>query len=120
MKIKKSALQFVLGAARNVYPKEFSGLLRGTKEQIEEVLIIPATVYGDTFSMQRRDMVPIDRTIIGSVHSHPGRNFSPSQEDLRFFKKSGFVHLIVSYPYNSIENVHSYDANGKFVKLESL
>ncbi|MEM2918986.1 MAG: Mov34/MPN/PAD-1 family protein [Candidatus Altiarchaeota archaeon] len=120
MKIRKSALEFALNASKNFYPKEFSGLLRGNKKEIKEILILPGTIFGENFSMQRRDMVPIDKTIIGSIHSHPGKNFLPSNEDLKFFKRTGILHIIVSYPYESIEDVHAYDQNGTPVNLEIL
>jgi len=118
LKIKESALKFALIASKKLYPREFSGLLRGRENLIEEILVMPGTIYGKNFSMQRMDMKPIDSSIIGSVHSHPGRNFYPSNEDLNFFRKFGFIHLILAYPYESIRNVKAYDKFGNEIKLE--
>ncbi len=115
--IRREALEFMLGVSREVYPKEFSGLLRGTKELIVEVLIIPGTRAGDGFATIPLYMKPIDYSIIGSVHSHPGRDFRPSKADLRFFGKTGFVHLILKQPYSGIQDIAGYDAHGNRIEL---
>ena len=120
MKIRKSALDFALGVSRGIYPKEFSGLLRGDDGIIEEILMLPGTIFGENFSIQRRDMAPIDSSVMGTVHSHPGTNFNPSRADLKFWKKLGEVHLIISYPYQSLINVHAHDRNGKKIRLEVI
>ena len=115
--IKRDALDFILGVSREVYPKEFSALLRGTKEAIGEVLIIPGTVFGNRFASTPLYRAPIDYSIIGSVHSHPGNSFKPSGADIRFFSKTGFVHLILKQPYKSMEDVAAYDKQGNRIEL---
>jgi len=117
-KIKKSAFEFILGLSREVYPKEFTGLLRGNGNMITEILVIPATIYGDGFASIRLDMVPIDKSIIGSVHSHPGYSDKPSLADLRHFKKTGWIHLILRYPYSGINDITLYNNNGEKIELE--
>ena len=118
MKIRKTALDFALGVSREIYPREFSGLLRGSEKQIEEILVLPGTIFGENFSVQRRDMAPLDSSIIGTIHSHPGENSSPSRADLKFFKKLGQVHLLICYPHHSLEDVYAYNREGEKVKLE--
>ncbi|MCD6414086.1 MAG: Mov34/MPN/PAD-1 family protein [Candidatus Diapherotrites archaeon] len=98
MKIKEDTLDFILEACRNTYPNEFLGLLRAKGGTITEVLLIPGSKFEHTSSTLRRDMVPLDPTIVGSVHSHPGRPI-PSKADLNFFSKFGKIHLIVGYPF---------------------
>jgi proteasome lid subunit RPN8/RPN11 len=117
MRIKKTALEFILGVSRKTYPKEFTGLLRGGPEIVEEALLIPGSLFGENFASIRFDMKPIDSSIIGSVHSHPGNSFTPSKADLRFFNKTGFIHLILKHPYKDIRDVAAYDAMGDRVKL---
>ena len=120
MKIKKDALDFILGVSRRFYPDEFGGLLRGRSDVIEEVLVIPASTYGRDFVTTRFDMVPIDHSIIGSVHSHPTHEFRPSRADKEFFRKIGFVHLIARSPYRGVEDIAAYDREGKRINLEEV
>lgn len=117
MLIKRNVLGFILGASREIHPKEFTGLLRGNSEIIEETLLIPGSIFGENFATIRSDMKPIDPSIIGSVHSHPGNSFTPSKADLRFFNKTGFAHLILKYPYKGIEDVAAYDNMGNRIEL---
>ncbi len=117
MLIRRKALEFILGVSKRIYPNEFGALLRGNSEIIEEILLIPGTTFGKDLATIRFDMKPIDYSIIGSVHSHPGRNFKPSRADIRFFGKIGFVHLIVRYPYSSIEDIAAYNSFGERIEL---
>ena len=120
VKIKSAALEFILGVSRKFHPHEFGGMLRGKGGVIEEVLVIPATTYGEDFVSTRLDMVPIDRSIIGSVHSHPAPDFRPSDADIAFFGRTGSVHLIVKSPYKGIRDVAAYDGKGKRIDLEPV
>jgi len=115
--ILEGALEFILAASRNVYPREFTAQLRMEGDVITDVLITPKSTYGQGFAVTRLDMIPIDRSIKGSVHSHPSQSFNPSGADIRFFRKTGTVHLIVKYPYKSIEDVAGYDMNGERIPL---
>ncbi|MFH1403352.1 MAG: Mov34/MPN/PAD-1 family protein [Candidatus Altiarchaeota archaeon] len=115
--IREAALELVLGASRELYPREFIALLRGEGDLITEVLVIPASLYGEGFSQVRWSMVPLDKSIIGSVHSHPGANNNPSRADLRYFSKTGRIHLIVRQPANTIEDVACYDSYGNPLDL---
>ncbi|HEX55433.1 MAG: hypothetical protein DRO90_01785 [Candidatus Altiarchaeales archaeon] len=118
--IRKNALKFILNASKRTYPREFIGLLRGGPDIIEEILLIPRSLFGDNFSVIEFNMKPIDPSIIGSVHSHPSHSYEPSDADLRFFRKMGFIHLILKYPYQSIEDIATYDMNGNRLPLHVL
>lgn len=118
MKISNGALGLLLEASRSLHPKEFTGQLRIENDTITEVLIIPASTFGEGFAITRLDMVPIDYSILGTVHSHPGDRNEPSRADLRYFRKRGNVHLIVRYPYGGLGDVAAYDNSGERVDLE--
>jgi len=118
MRIKKEALELILGASRSYHPQEFGGMLRGKGDLIEEALMIPATRYGDGFVETRMDMAPMDKSVIGSFHSHPGRDNRPSKADLAAFNRKGIVHLIVRHPYKGIEDVAAYDREGTRIGIE--
>lgn len=116
MFIKKGCLEFILGVSKNFYPKEFAGLLSGDKSIIKEVLLIPGSDFGDTFSAINTWMAPIGISAVGSIHSHPGISFKPSNADLNFFSRYP-VNLIARYPYSGIADVAAYDRNGKIIDL---
>lgn len=112
--IRRSVIENIIDFAKANYPKEFVALLKGKVKN--NVL----TVYGLTyqpFHGSRRSShismdLPIMSGVVGSVHSHPSRDSGPSLTDLRFFNKSGFVHLIINYPYNP-KSIRCYDSKGE-------
>jgi len=116
--VKKDAADMVMHAAKNAYPKEFIGLLGSRMENniIDELILIPA-VYGENSSFIYSEYKPIERNIIGSVHSHPCPSNSPSAEDIHSFPKFGKIHLIIAYPFN-INNIKMFDNKGKEIKFK--
>jgi proteasome lid subunit RPN8/RPN11 len=45
-------------------------------------------------------MLPIDFTIVGTVHSHPSYSAKPSKADLQLFRKHGKIHIISAKPFD--------------------
>ena len=119
-RIRKEALEFTLGVSRTVYQREFIGLLRGEDNLITEVIVTPSSTYEEGFATYQEHLLPIDHTIVGSVHSHPGRNPNPSKGDLNAFGKKGGVNLIVIYPFQSIEDIYAYDNKGIPVDIQPV
>ncbi len=115
MKITQQAVDFILESAKGAYPREFVGLLRARGGIITEVLIIPGSKFEINRSSIFQNMVPIDPSIVGSVHSHPGPPI-PSRADLNFFEK-GKINIIAGYPY-TFESLAAYNADGTPAKLE--
>ena len=117
-KIKKSTLESICSAARNVYPNEFIALLGSSKRNgtIDELVVLPAT-FGEDFSSIRFDLLPFDSSIAGSVHSHPDSDARPSSADLQVFKETGETHLIIAHPF-SFSSTRAFGANGKALKIE--
>lgn len=114
-KIKQECLDLILECAKSNYPNEFGGLLRveqKLKNLITELVILPGTISGDAHAIFQLHMLPIDFSIVGSVHSHPGPNPRPSKADLNLFSNFGRVHIIVASPYNQT-SWRAYDYNGK-------
>ena len=109
-KIKRVAMQFILETARNNYPNEFAGLLRGSGDIIDEVLLLPGTRWNETSAVLQMHMLPLDPSVVGSVHSHPGPAI-PSRADLNFFSRFGKVHIIAGYPFR-FENVRAFSPSG--------
>lgn len=60
-------------------------------------------------------MLPIDFSIVGTVHSHPPGSLTPSVGDLNH--SFGRLILIVASPYESQENMAAYNREGKKLTL---
>jgi proteasome lid subunit RPN8/RPN11 len=116
--IARDTLNFVLEASKSMAPEEFAGLLQEKDGIITEVLILPGTESSDTNAILRLYMMPNIKAV-GSVHSHPGPNRSPSQADLRLFSKTGNYNIIVGRPYNE-ESWTCYNREGKIIELPVL
>jgi len=121
-KIKKRTLDFILESAKSTFPNEFGGFLRVDqykKDTINEIVIIPGTISGDSHAIFKFHMLPIDFSIVGTVHSHPSISFYPSDADIFLFRKYGKIHMIVAYPftYNSWK---AYDFNGNEIEIKVL
>ena len=117
-RIKQVVLESIILAAKNVYPNEFFSMLGGKNRTIKELVVVPAT-YGKDFSSYRLDLVPFDREIIGTIHSHPSIYNHPSNADLDSFGKSGEVHLIISYPYD-FNTIKAFDNKGRKISLQVI
>lgn len=113
IRIKRSVIETIIGASRNVYPNEFVALLRkNRKGDIATLLLIPLSTFGADYSSIRDDMLPMNLKHCGSVHSHPTPDARPSRKDVEFFQHMGEVHMIIGYPYTE-ETMRVYDSNGK-------
>jgi proteasome lid subunit RPN8/RPN11 len=117
--IKKSVLESISLAAKKVYPNEFISMLGKNEEnEISELVVLPA-VYGENFSSIRVDLIPFDKSIVGTVHSHPSASNEPSQGDLKVFSALGKIHLIICWPFN-LSNIRAFSAKGKEIKLKVI
>jgi len=118
--IKREALEMILGSARALHPRETVFLLRGrsTKNMVSvsEVLVPPSATYGKGFAAFPVHMLPIDFSVVGTAHSHPSGNPTPSAED--FNRSMGKIILIVAFPYQTRSDVVAYDREGVKLKLQ--
>jgi len=60
-------------------------------------------------------MLPMDFSIVGTAHSHPSGNITPSNTDLNHF--FGPVLMIVGFPFTNEKNVGVYNRNGERLLL---
>ena len=103
-------------AARSTYPDEFLCLIREIDGVLSEMVMIPGTVYGDSHSFLSQWMAPIDYSIAGSAHSHPGYSNEASDADKDYFSNMGGVHLITCQPYDR-KSWLAYNSKGEKIKL---
>ncbi len=119
-KIKKECLDAIKEASKEMHPREFLALLSVNKENvIEEIVLLPQMIYGKKHATFNIYMAPIDKSIVGTVHSHPSGVAKPSEGDLYTFRKHGKVHIIIAYPYNDF-SWKAYDYNGREIEIEVL
>jgi len=113
-------LQTILEGARRLYPRETILLLRGKRAQniieVSELIVPPLATYGQGFANVPLHMLPMDFSIIGTVHSHPSASLSPSSMDLNHF--FGAILMIVCFPFKDESNVAAYNRDGERLLLQ--
>jgi len=119
--ISQELLQAIFEGARRLYPRETILLLRGEKKKnlikISELVVPPLATYGRSFANIPLHMLPIDFSIVGTVHSHPSGNLTPSTTDLNHF--FGNILMIVGFPFADERNVAVYNRSGKKLRLQT-
>jgi proteasome lid subunit RPN8/RPN11 len=119
--ISQELLQAIFEGARRLYPKETILLLRGEKKEnlikISELVVPPLATYGRGFADIPLHMLPMDFSIVGTVHSHPSGNLTPSTTDLNHF--FGYILVIVGFPFEDERNVAVYNRSGEKLMLQT-
>ncbi len=115
--IHAELLEAINESARSVHPDEFLCMLREKDGIISELVLLPGTVYGDSHSFMSDWMAPVDFSLVGTVHSHPGYSNEPSDEDLDYFSNMGGIHIITCMPYDE-KSWKAYNSMGEHVELE--
>jgi len=107
VQIKKDLLRQILGNAASMHPREMLLLLRGKKNKdqitITDLLVPPLAVHGRGFTGFQAHMLPMDFSLVGTVHSHPSGALEPSLVDLHH--SFGRIIMIVAFPYQNENNV---------------
>lgn len=97
--IRRKTLRMILEASKSSYPEEFGAILRAKKGVINELILLPGTESGERSALFKLHMLPVDFSVVGTVHSHPSGAIHPSQADVELFRKFGWVHIITGYPF---------------------
>ena len=106
-------------SARSCYPDEFLCMVRQTDGVVDEMVLLPGTVFGDSHSFLSEWMSPIDYSRAGTAHSHPGYSNEASDEDLSLFANMGGIHFITCQPYDR-KSWKAYNSKGEEVELEII
>ena len=118
--VSAELLNWIFEGAKRLYPKETFLLLRGKNSKneihVSDLVVPPLTVYGYGFANFPFHMLPMDFSLVGTVHSHPSGNINPSSVDLNHF--FGRILMIVSFPFASAKNVAVYDSKGEKLRLQ--
>jgi proteasome lid subunit RPN8/RPN11 len=122
-KITRKCLTMIFESSKSNYPQEFGALLRADrvdKKTIIEVILLPGTISGDSHAIFRLHMLPIDYSVVGTVHSHPSSIARPSDADLDLFSHFGRIHIIVGVsPFGDV-TWKAYDYMGHMVSMEII
>jgi proteasome lid subunit RPN8/RPN11 len=120
VQIKYSIFNSILESARASYPREAILLLRGKARkgriEVNDLVIPPLATQGRGFSSFPAYMLPMDFSLIGTVHSHPSGVAKPSVADLNH--SFGRIIMIVAYPFVGKENVAVYNRSGEKIVLQ--
>jgi len=115
--ITRQTLMLILEASKEAIPNEFSGTLRAKDGIIDEVMLLPGTVQGETSAIIYLYMLPVDLSVVGSAHSHPSGAVRPSEADLQLFSKFGRVHIITGNPFTP-HHWRAFDHAGNEIHLD--
>ncbi len=118
--VPRELLETILEGAKQLYPRESFLLLRGKKSKgvicVSDLVVAPFAVHGNGFASYSPHMLPMDFSVVGTVHSHPSGNIQPSYVDLNHMM--GRVLMIVGYPFSDERCVAVYDSNGEKIALD--
>ena len=109
-------MELIFESSKSNYPQEFGALLRVDrvdKKTIIEVVLLPGTISGDSHAIFHLHMLPIDYSIVGTVHSHPSSIARPSDADLDLFNHFGKIHIIVGVSAYGDVSWKAYDYAGR-------
>lgn len=120
-KITRKCLELIFESSKSNFPQEFGALLRVDrvdKKTIIEVVLLPGTISGDSHAIFHLHMLPIDYSIVGTVHSHPSSIARPSDADLDLFNHFGKIHIIVGVSAYGDVSWKAYDYAGRDVTID--
>jgi proteasome lid subunit RPN8/RPN11 len=118
--IPRDLLDTILAGAKQLYPRESFLFLRGKKSKnviiVSDLIVAPFAVHGHGFASFSPHMLPMDFSVVGTVHSHPSGNITPSHIDLNY--SFGRILMIVGYPFANEECVAVYSSDGEKLSLQ--
>lgn len=117
--IRVEALDLICEMAKAAHPNEFGATLRAEEGIITEVVLVPGTLGGDRHAILPLGYLPIDNSLVGTVHSHPGPEAIPSDADQQLFRHFGHTHIIIAEPYDHDSWV-AYDHDARVLDLDIL
>ena len=117
--IRKETLRLLLQMGHDAHPNEFIAILTERNGVIDEVNLLPGTVAGEDSAHLFYDMMPLSTHVAGSCHSHPNGVLRPSDADIRFFPRTGRVHIIVGYPFTE-QDWRSFSSDGHPCRMEVI
>lgn len=120
VQIPSNILDAIYAGAKELYPRESFLLLRGKKSKgvirINDLILAPFAAHGHGEVHFNPYMFAGDFSLVGTVHSHPSGNISPSHVDMNYF--FGRILMIVGPPFEGKNCIAAYDSNADKVPIE--
>jgi proteasome lid subunit RPN8/RPN11 len=118
--IPSNILDAIYAGAKKLYPRESFLLLRGKKSKgtirITDLVLAPFAAHGHGEVHFNPYMFAGDFSLVGTVHSHPSGNISPSHVDMNYF--FGRILMIVGPPFMGKDCIAAYDSNADRISIE--
>jgi proteasome lid subunit RPN8/RPN11 len=118
--IPSNILETIYAGAKELFPRESFLLLRGKKRKgiisINDLVLAPFAAHGHGEVHFNPYLFSGDFSLVGTVHSHPNGNISPSHVDMNYF--FGRVLMIVGPPFEGKNCIAAYDSDGDKVPIE--
>lgn len=114
--IKRDVVSLMCELGKENHPREYGCALRAEGGVITELVLVPGMVGGDRHTFMNTWRLPVDASLVGTVHSHPSPFPIPSDADKQFFSHFGHVHLIIAAPYNA-RSWRAYDLTAAEIDL---
>lgn len=122
VQVPSDIMDAIYAGAKQLYPRESFLLLRGKKNKgvikITDLVLAPFAVHGHGFAHFNPYMFSGDFSLVGTVHSHPSGNISPSHIDLNYF--FGRILMIVGFPFEGRSCVAAYGQNANRLPVEII
>jgi proteasome lid subunit RPN8/RPN11 len=118
--IPSNILDAIYAGAKELYPRESFLLLRGKKKKgiitINDLVLAPFAAHGQGEVHFNPYMFAGDFSLVGTVHSHPSGNITPSHVDMNYF--FGRILMIVGPPFEGKNCIAAYDSNADKIAIE--
>jgi proteasome lid subunit RPN8/RPN11 len=118
--IPSNILDAIYAGAKELYPRESFLLLRGKKSKgairVTDLVLAPFAAHGHGEVHFNPYLFAGDFSLVGTVHSHPSGNISPSHVDMNYF--FGRILMIVGPPFVGKDCIAAYDSNAERISIE--
>ncbi len=120
VEIPEDIMDTIYAGAKQLYPRESFLLLRGKSKKsvikINDLVLAPFTAHGHGSVHFNPYLFSGDFSLVGTVHSHPSGNISPSNVDMNYF--FGRILMIVGYPFEGRGCVAAYNCKAERLPVE--
>lgn len=118
--LPQDILDTIFAGAKQLYPRESFLLLRGKSSKgtikITDLVLAPFAAHGHGNVRFNPYMFSGDFSLVGTVHSHPSGNISPSNVDMNYF--FGRILMIVGYPFEGKLCLAAYNCKAEKLQVE--